>query len=199
MMEKVQTPGKILIDTGKSRLWIIENYTENLLENLQQLSLQEEPPVIIFGKGCKQRRNVGFFSNDSSGYKFSGQVAKSSPLTDETLVQLMNSVNSTLGTTFNGILVNQYINGTKYIGAHSDDENGLDKNKSMVACIAFGATRTFRIRNKQDNKIVLNYPHKSGTLLVMEGNFQSEFKHEIPIQKKVQGERISVTFRNHAV
>ena len=33
----------------------------------------------------------------------------------------------------------------------------------------------------------------------MAGNFQKEFTHEIPIQKKVSDERISFTFRKHLV
>lgn len=121
------------------------------------------------------------------------------PLSSAPLLQhLLPGVNQSLGTHFNGILVNHYINGEKYIGAHSDDERGLDKGgRNMVAGIAFGAIRKFRIRNKQTKAIVLDYPHTPGTLIVMEGDFQKEFTHEIPIEKKVKEERISVTFRHH--
>jgi len=31
----------------------------------------------------------------------------------------------------------------------------------------------------------------------MSGNFQKEFTHEIPIEKRVKGERYSFTFRQH--
>jgi len=31
----------------------------------------------------------------------------------------------------------------------------------------------------------------------MQGEFQKEFTHEIPIQKKILDERISLTFRKH--
>jgi len=31
----------------------------------------------------------------------------------------------------------------------------------------------------------------------MVGNFQKEFTHEIPIEKKVKGTRFSFTFRRH--
>jgi alkylated DNA repair dioxygenase AlkB len=191
---------KILIDTGKSKLWVIENYTLDLYDQVKELPLLEEPEIKIFGKVGRQRRNVGFFSDQSSGYQYSGQTMKSQPLMGLPILQkILSDVNQTLETNFNGILVNQYINGEKYVGAHSDDERGLDKTgKNMVAGISYGAIRTFRIRNKQDNKIVLDYQHQPMTLIVMEGDFQKEFKHEIPIEKGVTTDRISLTFRSHS-
>ena len=123
---------------------------------------------------------------------------KSQPLSSsKLLVNLLNQVNTSLKTKFNGILINHYKNGDKYIGAHSDDETALDKSKGMVASLAFGATRKFRIRNAQSKKKVLDYLHKPLSLLVMEGKFQRDFTHEIPKEKKVKSDRISLTFRHH--
>ena len=59
--------------------------------------------------------------------------------------------------------------------------------------------RKFRIRNKDTKEIVLDFDHNPCTLLVMQGEFQREFTHEIPIQKRVKDERISITFRHHTV
>ena len=33
--------------------------------------LEERPEIIIYGKPCRQARNVGFFSDTSIGYKYS--------------------------------------------------------------------------------------------------------------------------------
>lgn len=193
---------KVLIDAGKSRFWVMENYGPDLLSHLQELNLYEEPPIIIMGRECRQRRNVGFFSDESKGYKYSGQFMPSFPLSSAPILhELLPAVNQSLGTTFNGILVNSYVNGEKYLSHHSDDENGLDKGgRRMVAGIAYGAVRTFRIRKKEKGKageIVLDYPHTPRTLIIMEGEFQENYTHEIPIQKKVKEERISITFRHH--
>jgi len=119
----------------KSKLWVIE--------------LNEEPEIIIMGKKCYQRRNVGFFSNESTGYKYSGQISKSIPLNKSPILEwILPQINLALNTNFNGILVNSYKNGEKYIGAHSDDENGLDNNcLKTVVSIAYGTTRLFRIRD----------------------------------------------------
>lgn len=126
---------------------------------------------------------------------------KSLPLSNVDLFPLLlEEVNNSLNTNFNGILVNRYINGEKYLSAHSDDEHGLDKNNKMVVGLSYrSGVRKFRIRDKITKKIVLDYEQQPGTLVVMQENFQNEFTHEIPIQKKIKDERISITFRNHIV
>lgn len=186
-----------LIDTGKSRFFVIKNFTANYFEEVSKLTLEHEPPIVVHGKKCNQRRNVGFFSNESEGYRYSRQIMKSQPLDDKTLIYLLAKVNETLDTTFNGILVNEYIDGTKTIGKHSDSEAGLDKKRLSVAGISYGATRNFRIRDIKSGEIILDHLHEPCSLIVMDGDFQKEFTHEIPTQKKVKESRISLTFRHH--
>lgn len=167
---------------------LLSTYTEN------SCPLEENPSIIVYGKNVNVHRRVGFFSDQSEGYKFSGQLTRSLPMTPE-LQKLLEKVNATLGTAFNGILVNHYRDGSDYIGAHSDSKIGL--SNGVVAAISVGATRKFRIRDKSTNKIVIDVPTTPGELLVMDGEFQNEFKHEVPIEKRVKGDRISFTFRKH--
>jgi len=194
-------PTKVLIQTENSALWVVENFTEDFYDILQDVFCHEEPPIIIANKECRQRRNISFFSDESEGYKYSGQIMKSFPLSNvELFPLLLKEINNSLNTSFNGILVNRYINGEKYLSAHSDDEHGLDKNNKMVVGLSYGpGVRKFRIRDKITKKIILDYEQKPKTLLVMSGEFQNQFTHEIPLQKKIKDERISITFRNHIV
>ena len=166
------------------------------------LPLYQEPAIFVYGKWGKQKRNIGFFSDESKGYKYSTTFIPSQPLaTSPVLSWLLTSVNQALQTTFNGILVNQYVDGSKKLSAHSDDEAGLDKRKRAVAGIAFGpgaAQRPFRIRNKATGEIILDVMQEPGMLIVMEGeDFQKLYTHEIPERLRVKEERISVTFRHH--
>jgi alkylated DNA repair dioxygenase AlkB len=156
--------------------------------------LEEKPEIVVFGKKCRQNRNVGFFSDQSIGYKYSNNLMKSKPL-QEKLSLLLGIINNTLGTEFNGILVNEYKNGEDYISAHSDDELGL--TDIGVVSISYGAERTFRIRDKKTKQIVHDEPTTQYSILQMGGNFQQLYTHEIPIQKKIKAGRVSFTFRKH--
>jgi alkylated DNA repair dioxygenase AlkB len=187
-----------LIDTGKSFLTVqknpeIEELLKNCVDEVKD-KLEVKPEIKIFGKIKHQKRDVGFFSNDSIGYQYSGKLAKSKPLTP-CLLKLLEKVNKIYGAEFNGILLNYYEDGNNTIGAHSDEERNLDK--VGVVSISFGATRTFRIRNKKTKEIVKDIPMIQGELLHMGGDFQKEFTHEIPTEKSVKKGRYSFTFRKH--
>lgn len=110
-------------------------------------------------------------------------------------------LNKKFETDFNGILVNRYENGSETIGAHSDNEKGLGKGGSVIG-ISLGATRIMRFRGKKstlniDGKKYLDMEMPHGCLFIMDGDFQKEFTHEIPAQKKITDIRISLTFRKH--
>lgn len=190
---------RMLIDDGSAGLWVVPNFGPDLYPDLSRLNLAVEPEIMIRGRLCHQRRDVGFYSDTSEGYRYSGQFAESIPFQRAPFLKaLMDLVNASLGTNFNGCLVNRYRDGTKYLSAHSDSKIGLDKNNFMVVGICYGpGIRKFRIRDKNTQEIILDHPHQPRELLVMDGQFQDRYTHEIPIEKRVKGERISVTFRAH--
>jgi alkylated DNA repair dioxygenase AlkB len=157
-------------------------------------SLVINPEIKIFGKIAKQRRSVGFFSDESVGYKYSGKIMPAQILT-ECLKYLLEYINTKFCATFNGILVNYYIDGNEYIGKHSDDEKNVDE--IGVIAISSGAIRKFRIRDKNTNKIIKDIPTDPSKIIQMIGDFQKEFTHEIPVEKKVKDGRYSFTFRKH--
>jgi alkylated DNA repair dioxygenase AlkB len=158
--------------------------------------LEERPEIILFGKPCKQQRNVGFFSNDSIGYNYSRRLMESNPLSCA-MVELIETVNKLLNSDFNGILVNKYIDGNDYISAHSDNETGLDP--IGVVTISYGAERNFRIRNKDNKEIIFEVNTTHCSIIHMGNEFQKLYTHEIPVQKKVKETRFSITFRKHTI
>jgi len=114
-----------LIQTDKSFLNI---YSSDKYNHLIETCIEEvkgqllvKPPIQLYGKTVHQQRDIGFFSNESIGYYYSGQLAKSKPI-QPNLFELMNTINTQFGTNYNGVLVNKYENGNNYIGDHSDDE-----------------------------------------------------------------------------
>lgn len=190
---------QVLLATVASTLTIRKFADQQLLMRCIdecQHQLEHNPQVQVFGQQCHQHRNVGFFSDSSTGYKYSGQVASSKPLTPN-LAELLSQVNTIFGAEYNGILVNKYKNGSDYISAHSDDERDLD-SKCGVVSVSVGATRTFRIRDKSTRGIVLDIPLHDCDIMCMSGNFQREYTHEVPMQKRITECRYSFTFRKHS-
>lgn len=185
----IQTPNSFLSKTTFADEGLLSRCIDDVKNNLLV-----NPPIQIYGKTVYQHRSIGFFSNTSIGYRYSGQIAKSQPLSSN-LENLLNQVNQLYGANFNGILINRYNNGKDYIGAHSDDESNLDA--IGVVAISVGQTRTFRIRTKNDKKIHTDIEMNNLDVIHMGGDFQKEFTHEIPISKKINGVRYFFTFRMH--
>jgi alkylated DNA repair dioxygenase AlkB len=182
--------GTAFLDKGN---FIYKELLEKCIMDIEP-QLEERPEIIIFGKKCKQQRNVGFFSNESIGYSYSKKMMKSKPLS-QSMSELLLVTNMIVGADFNGILVNKYMNGNDYISAHSDDETGLDS--VGVISISYGSERIFRIRDRETKEIMCDELTTHCSILHMGGDFQKLYTHEIPIQKKIKEPRISFTFRKH--
>jgi len=189
---------KSVIETDRSFLRI---YSSTEYINLVKLCIDEvtnklvdNPKIIMLGNEVTCRRSVGFFSDTSEGYYFAGKLTKSCTLTPH-LTILLDKINVLFESNFNGILVNKYKDGTDYIGRHSDNEQYL--GNSGVVAISYGSVRKFRIKNKITKEKVIDIPTISGSILHMGGDFQKEFTHEIPVEKKIKTERYSLTFRKH--
>lgn len=159
-------------------------------------TLQIKPPITVFGKKCNQQRDIAFLCNTHGveGYNYSNQIMHSQTMGPHA-TQLLQLVNTLTGAQYNAILINRYVDGTNCIGKHSDDETYLDPTAG-VFLISWGVTRKFRIRAKGD-KGFTDIPSGHMDVIHMTGNFQKYFTHEIPVEKKVKGERYSFTFRYH--
>ena len=108
---------------------------------------------------------------------------------------------------FNQALVNWYENGSDCIGFHSDDQTQIVPG-APVYTVSLGAERRFLVRAKprkglgvggetrKQSPCTREFPVTDGSVLVMGGeNFQRDFQHSVPAQKRVEGARISVTLR----
>ena len=161
----------------------------------------------MFGKEARMNRNHGFFCEPgvSHGYFFSRQLAAAKPITD-VMASILDIVNSKFGKVYNGVLVNEYMDGEDYISDHRDNEVGLTSGQDVIA-ISWGASRTLRIkvwddvnnapRTKREGGWVCDAKTKSCTALQMKGSdFQRVLSHGVPKQKNA-GRRVSLTFRKH--
>ena len=189
---------KVYIDTKHSKLisYDYSKYSElidNCIEDVKY-NLTEYPEFQIYGNKAIQHRCISFYSNHSKGYTYSRKLEPSKQMTNN-LHNLLILINHNFNYDFNGILINLYKDGNDYISAHSDDEKEI--SSSGVLSISIGAVRKFRIRDKFTRKIIKDIPTIPYSVINMTGDFQKEFLHEIPIEKKIKDTRISFTFRKH--
>ena len=155
------------------------------------------PPITVYGRLCQQPRDVGFFSDHAPGYAYGKQFMAAQPL-GTALASLLETVNLHFGASYNGVLVNRYRDGRDNVGSHADSLHDVDPHAGVVA-LSYGATRTFRLRNLR-KEVVGNFPLRHGFAMQMAGaEFQQLYRHEVPIERRIQASRVSFTFRRHLI
>ena len=153
----------------------------------------EQEALFLFGKKVQVPRLVAWYADKGITYTYSGR--RHDPLCwTKTLKDLKLKIESYVSCSFNSVLCNLYRSGQDSMGWHSDDEAELGE-APVIASVSLGACRSFLFKNKkskQTGKLVL----EPGSLLLMFGNCQQEWKHALPKTQKKVGERINLTFRH---
>ena len=125
-------------------------------------------------------------------YVYSGIRNVPQPWTP-TVAELKSAVQATCGTRFNSVLINRYRSGTDSMGWHADHEPELGTHP-VIASVSLGVTRTFDLRHNKTG-VVQSFSLKGGSLLIMKGETQAQWRHRVPKEPRVSGERINLTFR----
>jgi alkylated DNA repair dioxygenase AlkB len=94
-------------------------------------------------------------------------------------------------TGYNAVLCNLYRNGNDSVGLHADAEPEMGP---VIASVSLGAGRVFRLRRK-DGSVAFSERLPHGSLLIMAGKTQKNFKHEVPKEQNISEPRINLTFR----
>jgi alkylated DNA repair dioxygenase AlkB len=109
------------------------------------------------------------------------------------VAELKAAAETMSGARFNSVLLNRYRSGADSMGWHADREPELGK-QPVIASVSLGVARTFDLRHNQTG-VVQSFALKGGSLLVMKGNTQAQWRHRVPKEPRVSGERINLTFR----
>ena len=151
--------------------------------------------VTLFGKTHKQPRLVAWYGDPDACYSYSGKTYVPHPWNEE-LLRLKQLAEQVSASRFNSVLLNYYRDGRDSMGLHADDEPELGP-EPVIASLSLGATRTlyFRHRSRKDLATV-NVPLPSGSLLVMRGATQRNWKHGIRKLSRACGPRVNLTFRH---
>ena len=165
-----------------------KNYYERLGSNVPW----QHDEVVIFGKHIITARKVAWYGDVGLSYSYSGTTKQALPWTPE-LRELKAIAEARSGVVFNSCLLNLYHDGREGMGWHSDDEKSLARN-GCIASMSFGAERKFSFRHKQTKETV-SVMLESGSLLLMAGETQTHWHHQLPKSAKVITPRINLTFR----
>ena len=178
------------------------NVSERFVDALISEVKWSQEPIRIFGRELLQPRLLAWYGDPGCAYRYSGrtntpQAWIPSLIEIRTLVE--NAITSKLPeyrqAGFNSVLLNRYRNGNDSMGWHADNEIELGPDP-LIASVSFGASRSFRLRHNFRRDIEPQVFHLGhGDLLVMGGETQAHWKHQIPPTKKPVGERVNLTFR----
>jgi alkylated DNA repair dioxygenase AlkB len=109
------------------------------------------------------------------------------------VLELKAAVEATCEARFNSVLLNRYRSGEDSMGWHADREPELGP-EPVIASVSLGATRRFDLRHN-DTGTTRAFELTSGSLLVMRGNTQAQWRHRVPKVREVARERVNLTFR----
>ena len=154
--------------------------------------LWKQESMTMYGKKINIPRLMAWYGNSDKRYTFSGISLQSHIWTKE-LLEIKAKIEPQAGIEFNSVLLNFYRNGKDSISWHADDEVELGKNPT-IASVNFGAARKFQLKHlPTKEKLEVELTH--GSLLIMQGELQHFWHHQVPKTSKPVGERINLTFR----
>jgi len=149
--------------------------------------------MVIFGKEVYLPRLSAWYGDEQNAYKYSGISLSPLPWSS-VLLDIKNKIDAVSGVKFNSVLLNRYRNGNDSISWHSDDEPELGKNP-VIGSVNFGATRRFMLKHKFDKSLKYEVLLKHGSFLLMSGELQHYWLHQVPKTSQKIGERVNLTFR----
>lgn len=167
---------------------------QGLLQRLIEETPWKTEHITVWGKTHPQPRLIAWYGDAGAVYTYSGMRMEPAPWTP-LLLELKQRVEQQCESRFNSVLLNYYRGERDSMGLHADDEPELGP-KPVIASLSLGEERRFYFRHKRDKTrpgLSLRLP--SGSLLLMRGATQANWKHGISKQSRPCGPRVNLTFR----
>lgn len=189
---------KITFDLPNAEIEYYPNFFDadqsvTLFEKLGSEIPWQQDDITVFGKTHPQPRLTALFGNEGKPYSYSNIVMQPhqwNPL----LMFIKNEIEEVCPENFTTVLLNLYRNGKDSNGWHADNERELGRNP-VIASVSFGAERSFHLQHNTLADARLKITLGNGSLLLMKGETQHFWKHQIPKTAKPIGPRINLTFR----
>ena len=185
------------IELADAKIVFIEHFftpsvSDQFLKVLTHQLDWQQGEILMFGKHVLEPRLTAWYGDNDKPYSFSG-ITLSPKVWNEELVSIKSKIEPIAKVDFNSVLLNRYRDGNDSISWHTDAEKELGINP-VIASVNFGATRKFQLRHiKTKEKLEIELTH--GSLLIMQGELQHFWQHQVPKTGQKVGERINLTFR----
>ena len=184
----------VLVDNA----FLTQDEASTLIAQLVAETQWQQHDVVVHGNTYKQPRLVAWHG-DAGSYSYSGLTLQPEPMTP-LLKKLQARIEAATGADFNSVLINRYVAGHAHgIGHHSDNEKELGTDPT-IAMLTLGEGRAlefqplpWRVRELPEASNT-NVPTPPGSLLVMRGKTQRNWKHGVT-KRKGQTDRVTLTFR----
>lgn len=166
-----------------------DKFYKILLENI----LWQQDYITFYGKTMPIPRLTAWYGETDKPYTYSGIPMKPHFWSSE-LLDIKNRIEEKAGVKFTSVLINQYRTGNDSVAWHADDEPELGKNP-IIGSVSFGATRSFQFKHKEHPELKEKIELQHGSFLLMKGETQHHWLHQIPKTSKQLPPRINLTFR----
>ena len=170
-----------------------QQQADNLLNQFEQQLPWRQEQITLFGKRLLVPRLSAWYADDELPYTYSGITHQGLAWTQE-LMAIRRRLETAAAVEFNSVLANLYRDGSDSNGWHADDEVELG-DAPVIASVSFGQPRVFQMKHRTDKqqKFKLELPH--GSVLMMRGETQKNWLHQIAKSRRSMTARINLTFR----
>lgn len=167
--------------------------SRRLFEELEARTPWSQPELTIAGRTLPIPRLQCWMGDPGTLYGYSGMRLKPVPWAPP-LQEVRARVQALCGQPFNSVLMNFYRDGRDSVSWHADDERELGKSP-VIASVSLGAERPFQLKHRHRPALRHRLSLPDGSLLLMAGETQSNWLHQLPKVRGLEEARINLTFR----
>ncbi len=166
----------------------------DILRRLLAETRWRQDTITLYGKTYLQPRLLAWHGDPQAVYRYSSRTYTPQPWTP-LLLDLRDRISDLAGSRFNSVLLNYYRNERDSMGLHADDEPELGR-QPVIASLSLGEERVLYFRPKRGRGVGgLDVPLPDGSVLLMRGATQDNWKHGIRKLARSCGPRLNLTFR----
>ena len=164
-----------------------------LFEILRREIVWQQEEITLYGRVNKLPRLTAWYGDPDTTYRYSGITVESTPWIPA-LLEIRERIEAVSSARFNSVLLNLYRDGSDSMSWHADDEKELGRNPA-IGSVSFGQGRVLQMKHKSDKARRLDIPLANGSYLLMQGQVQHHWLHQVAKSRRQMGERINLTYR----